>query len=468
MQYVSTRGQVEPIGFADAVIMGLAEDGGLLVPQGIPDAGDRLDDWAGLSYNELAVEIFKLFVDDIPADDLKRLVEASYAGNFQPELAPVVNVGPLHVLELFHGPTLAFKDVALQLLGNLFEYILERRDGRLNILAATSGDTGSAAIYGVRGRDHIEIFVMHPHNGISPIQQRQMTTVLDPNVHNLAVNGSFDDCQRIMKTLAADLDFKRKYHLGAVNSVNWARVLAQIVYYFHGVLRLMRSTGASSVRVAVPTGNFGDILAGWYARQMGLPISKLILATNENDILTRFFNTGSYAVGDVVKSLAPAMDIQVASNFERYLYYRLGEDPHRLRELMESFAQSGSLEVMASEAGVDADFAAGRAGREETLETIGRFHRDHGYLLDPHTAVGVCVALRQAETSEPILSLATAHPAKFPDAIRQATGADLAHHPDIDALADLPTRCQEVDGQVEAVRDFVVRTLDARMLSGSE
>jgi threonine synthase len=230
----------------------------------------------------------------------------------------------------------------------------------------------------------------------------------------------------------------------------------------------MRSTGALSVRVAVPTGNFGDILAGWYARQMGLPISKLILATNENDILTRFFNTGSYAVGDVVKSLAPAMDIQVASNFERYLYYRLGEDPHRLRELMESFGRTGRLEVMASEAGVDADFAAGRAGREETLETIGRFHRDHGYLLDPHTAVGVCVALRQAETSEPILSLATAHPAKFPDAIRQATGADLAHHPDIDALADLPTRCQEVDGQVEAVRDFVVRTLDARMLSGSE
>jgi threonine synthase len=461
MQYVSTRGQVDPVSFQDAVVMGLAEDGGLLVPQAIPDVRDDLDHWAGLTYNELALEVISRFCDDLDRPTLRSLIDASYAESFQPDVAPVVQVGPLHVLELFHGPTLAFKDVALQLLGHLFEHILSLRDEHLNILAATSGDTGSAAIYGVRGRDRIEIFVMHPHGGVSPIQERQMTTVLDANVHNLAVKGSFDDCQRIMKSLASDLDFKRKYRIGAVNSVNWARVLAQIVYYFHGGLRLMRSTGAEGVRVTVPTGNFGDILAGWYAKQMGLPISRLILATNENDILTRFFNTGTYSLGEVFKSLSPAMDIQVASNFERYLYYKLGENPHRLRERMESFSRTGSLELPMQEGRVDPDFAAGRAGSKETLETIRTFQSQHGYLLDPHTAVGVCVGLRQGQ-GDPILALATAHPAKFPEAIRQATGADLAHHPDIDALSDLPTRCDVVEARTRGVRDYVTQVLDSR------
>ncbi len=458
MKYKSTRGQVEPVDFQDAVLMGLAEDRGLLIPETIPDVSDRLVAWRDLSYNELAFEVFDRFVGDIPRGDLRDLVDRSYAGNFQPGVAPVARVGDLHVLELFHGPTLAFKDVALQMLGNLFEYILARNDRRLNILAATSGDTGSAAIAGVRGRDRIEIFVMHPAGGVSPIQQRQMTTVLDANVHNIAVQGSFDDCQQIMKHLAGDLDFKRRYRIGAVNSVNWARVLAQIVYYFWGVFRAAEQPGTDRVRVAVPTGNFGDILAGWYAHRMGLPIDRLILATNENDILSRFFHTGVYSRGQVHKTLAPAMDIQVASNFERYLYYCLGEDPARLRGLMERFAQTGRLEVQ-TDGPVDPVFAAGRAGRDDVLAAIADVWARHEYLLDPHTAVGVHVA-RQVQGPGPVLCLATAHPAKFPDAIRQATGRDLAHHPRIDALADLPERCAELPGEPQAVREFMARTLN--------
>ncbi len=461
MRYISTRGQVEPLEFQQAVRMGLADDGGLLIPESIPDVRDRLDAWRHLPYPDLAFEVFRLFTTDLPEAHLRELVDHTYGDAFDPDVAPVADVGDLHVLELFHGPTLAFKDVALQLLGNLFEHILARDGGELNILGATSGDTGSAAIYGVRGREGIRIFVMHPHGGVSPIQELQMTTVLDDNVHNLAVEGSFDDCQTIMKALAADLDFKRRYSLGAVNSVNWARVLAQIVYYFRGVFEVQDRTAADAVRVAVPTGNFGNVLAGWYATQMGLPISRLVLATNSNDILARFFTTGRYARGDVWRTWSPAMDIQIASNFERYLYYRLGSDPDRLRDAMTQFAETGSLTVEPRRGQpVDPAFAAGAAGDDDTLATIRRVHDDHGYLLDPHTAVGVCVADRLANGDrEPTLCLATAHPAKFPDAIAKATGRDLAHHPAIDQLADLPTRCTVVPHDKEMVRRAIVETI---------
>ncbi|HNX27719.1 MAG TPA: threonine synthase, partial [Phycisphaerae bacterium] len=320
MKYISTRGGISPIEFQDAVMMGLADDGGLVIPESIPCVAGRLAELARLSYPELAYEILHLFATDIPQKDLHDIVTRTYNPQaFEGGVAPVVPVGDVFIQELWHGPTLAFKDVALQLLGNLFEYVLAHRGGRLNILGATSGDTGSAAIYGVRGKAGINIFIMHPAGRVSPIQERQMTSVLDGNVHNIAVDGSFDDCQNIMKTLSADLDFKRKYSLGAVNSVNWARVLAQVVYYFSGVFDVQRATGAKTVRIAVPTGNFGDVLAGWYAVKMGLPVSKLILATNENDILARFFNTGRYSIGKVFQTLSPSMDIQVASNFERYL-----------------------------------------------------------------------------------------------------------------------------------------------------
>ena len=467
MRYISTRGGVEPVAFTQAVMMGLADDGGLLIPESIP--GASLDAWRDLPYNELAYEVMRPFAADIPEADLRSLIERTYTGAFDPEVAPVVRVGDLHLLELWHGPTLAFKDVALQLLGNLFEYILGRSarpahgSGELNILGATSGDTGSAAICGVRGRERINIFMMYPHGRVSPIQERQMTTVPDGNVHCIAVEGSFDDCQRIMKTLAADLSLKRRYSLGAVNSVNWARVLAQVVYYFKGVFEVQRLTGRESVRVAVPTGNFGDILAGWYARAMGLDISQLVLATNSNDILSRFFSSGEYSLGEVRQTLSPSMDIQVASNFERYLYYKVGGDPSRLTELMEEFSRSGSLRVEVGADGVvDPAFAAGAGSEQDCLATIRKYHEQYGYLLDPHTAVGVAVAERSAGADagegDPIICLATAHPAKFPEAIREATGDDLAHHPAIDALTDLPTRRDVLPNDPQAVRDFLIKT----------
>jgi len=473
MKYVSTRGQVDPVEFTDVVLMGLADDGGLIVPERIPDLSARLDELRRLSYNGLAVEIFSAYATDIDRADLAALIDNSYGDAFDPAVAPIVQVGDAFIVELWHGPTMSFKDVALQLLGNLFEYILSRRGGKLNILGATSGDTGSAAICGVRGKKGINIFIMHPLGRVSPIQQRQMTTVLDANVHNIAVEGSFDDCQRIMKSLAADLDFKRAYSLGAVNSVNWARVLAQMVYYFYAAFRVQESTGAEKVRVCVPTGNFGNILAGWYAMQMGAPISRLILATNDNDILSRFFSTGVYSLGKVHQTLAPAMDIQVASNFERYLYYKLDRDPARLRELMVQLAETGRLEVeVAPGAPVDPVFEAGAADTQDVLDAIRRCYTEHKYLPDPHTACGLAVAHahapltvgpagERAEDESPLVCIATAHPAKFPEAIQQAIGKDVAHHPKIDELMDLPTRCETLPNDPEAVRRFIVETLDS-------
>jgi len=460
MRYISTRGQVEPVEFQQAVLMGLADDGGLLIPEAMPDVSGTLDAWREMDYPALAYQVLRRFATDIPDFDLQALVGRTYRRAFDSEPAPVVAVGGIHVLELFHGPTLAFKDIALQLLGDLFEYTLGGKGG-LNILGATSGDTGSAAIYGVRGREGISIFVMHPHGGVSPIQERQMTTVLDANVHNVAVQGSFDDCQGIMKRLAADLAFKRTYRIGAVNSVNWARVVAQIVYYLKAAFDVRKATGAEAVRVCVPTGNFGNILAGWYAMKMGAPIRQLILATNRNNILARFFNEGEYSLGEVWKTMSPSMDIQVASNFERYLYYRTGEDGEGLRAMMEGFARTGRLTVdVADGEAVDPDFLSDSADEEQTLETIRKYWLEHEYLLDPHTAVGVSVAERLAgQGGEPVVCLATAHPAKFPAAIEKATGRDLAHHPRIDELTDLPTRCAVLPNDQEAVRRFIVETI---------
>ncbi len=449
MRYISTRGGGEPLHFKDTILTGLARDGGLFLPESVPDVRGQLAAWHSLSYPALAFEIIRLFADDIPEAALRDIVHRSYSAFRHAEVTPVVQVGPVHVLELFHGPTLAFKDVALQFLGNLFEYVLGETGGEMNIVAATSGDTGSAAIYGVRGRERIRIFVMHPHGRVSPVQERQMTTVLDANVRNLAVEGTFDDCQNIVKDLFNDLAFRDACKLGAVNSINWARVLAQIVYYFYAAFRVQDSTGASKVRFAVPTGNFGDIFAGYMAWKMGLPIDRLVLATNENDILSRYLNTGVYSLGDVAPTLSPSMDIQVASNFERYLYYLAGEDASVLKRWMAEFKANGSLETP----GASHDcFAAGRGDTAATLATIREYWDRYHYLLDPHTAVGVAVGSEFLDASAPMICLATAHPAKFGDAIVRATGQDLAHHPLLDALSGLPTRMDVVpaDGSVVA------------------
>lgn len=454
MDYISTRGLSPGAGFSDAVMTGMGQDGGLLLPASIPEVGDRLNAWQNLSYVDLASDLMSLYTD-IPSADLRRLVDESCATFRDPEVTPVKRVGDVWILELFHGPTLAFKDVALQFLGRLFEHLLKERGELLNIVAATSGDTGSAAIHGVRGRPGMRIFVMHPQGRVSALQERQMTSVLDSNVFNVAVRGTFDDCQRILKTLLGDPAYRKQHSLGAVNSINWARVLAQMVYYFYSGLRVMKQTGAKTVSFAVPTGNFGDILSGYFAARMGLPVSRLVLATNENDILDRFLTTGIYSLGQVSATLSPSMDIQVASNFERYLYYLVRRDSGLLRSLMDAFERRGSMELPGGygEPG-GGIFVSGSARRDETLRTIKRFMEQHDYLLDPHTAVGVAVGERHVG-AEPMICLATAHPAKFPDAIREAVGRDLAHHPILDGLSGLPTRCDTLPADANAVREYV-------------
>ncbi len=459
MQYISTRGEKESRGFQDAVMTGLARDGGLLLPTVIPDVSAKLQSWSSLSYPNLAFEVIRLYTD-IPESDLRDLITRSYATFRHPAVTPVRSVGNLHILELFHGPTLAFKDVALQFLGNTFEYILKKTGQEMNILAATSGDTGSAAIDGVKGRERIRIFVMHPHGRVSPLQERQMTTVPDANVFNVAVDGTFDDCQRIMKTIFSDLEFKDRYSLGTVNSINWARVLAQVVYYFFAAFRVMRLTGAKSVQFSIPTGNFGDIFAGYVAAKMGLPINRLVLATNENDILSRFFNTGEYRSDAVHATISPSMDIQVASNFERYLYYRLGADPVALRKAMKQFDTDRKITVPPLANGkIDDLICAGSGNTQQTLATIKDFQTRYGYLLDPHTAVGVHVAQPYITPDSPMICLATAHPAKFSQAIQDATGEDLAHHPILEALRDLPTRCAVLPASEADIRRHIEKNI---------
>lgn len=456
MKYISTRGGIGPVDFCDAVLMGLASDGGLLLPEVIPDvSSSRLDEWRGLSFVDLAGEVMSLYVD-MPRCDLNEIILKSYKSFSHIDITPVVPVGSVNILELFHGPTLSFKDVALQFLGNLFEYILGKSGQSLNILGATSGDTGSAAICGVKGRNKIRVFIMHPYGRTSRIQELQMTTVSDENVFNIALEGDFDDCQRVLKTVFNDLDFKHEFSLGAINSINWARVLAQIVYYFFSAFRVMDSTGSKEVAFSVPTGNFGDIFAGYLATKMGLPVRKLVLATNENDILSRFFNTGVYSKGDVHATISPSMDIQVASNFERYLYYKTGSDSVKLYALMEEFEKSGRITVdCRKDEGVDELFSAGSGDTVSTLSTIREYYEKYGYILDPHTAVGVLVGEKFIENNVPMICLATAHPAKFGGAIADALGENMAHHPLIDGLEGLPSRCRILPASADVIRDYI-------------
>ena len=365
--------------------------------------------------------------------------------------------GNVHILELFHGPTLAFKDLALQFLGNVFAYLLSESGDKMNILGATSGDTGSAAIYGVRGKERINIFILHPHKRVSPIQELQMTTVTDKNVFNIAIRGTFDDGQSIVKTIFNDIAFKEKYRLGAVNSINWARIVAQVVYYIYGYLRVSETAGSGPVDFSVPTGNFGDIFAGFVARRL-LPgrIRKLVLATNENNLLTRFINNGDYSISAVVPTSSPSMDIQVASNFERYLYYLYDEDPARTRQEMETFPKTGSMTFDADlQAQVRQVFASKSVNEEETTATIRDFHNKFGYVLDPHTAVGLNAGLALQEKETPMICLATAHPAKFGDAVSKAIGRD----PDMpESVTDLHTkdsRCEILDAEVESVKSYL-------------
>jgi threonine synthase len=457
MNYISTRGGISPIPFKDAVMMGLASDGGLLLPQSYPQVSkEQLESWRQLGYPELACNIISLFADDIPADNLKAIIDRSYATFSHPQVTPVVKQDGVYILELFHGVTLAFKDVALQFLGNLFEYILAERNQKLNIIGATSGDTGSAAIHGVRGKQGITIFILHPHGKTSAVQALQMTSVTDDNVHNIAVHGTFDDCQDIVKALFGDLEFKEKYSLGAVNSINWARVLAQVVYYFYAWLRVTEESD-KEILFSVPTGNFGDIFAGYVAKKMGLPIGRLLLATNENNILTRFINEGDYSLGDVVPTVSPSMDIQVASNFERYLFHLFGNDSNRVKASFVELKEQGRITFSPAEMlQVRNDFCSCSVNQSATLKMIRDFYEKTGYLLDPHTAVGVKASLEVLPPDSSRICLATAHPAKFSETVEMALGKAAPVPEAVEELQGKPTRCEIMDADLDKVREFVV------------
>ncbi|MCR8634392.1 MULTISPECIES: threonine synthase [Paenibacillus] len=455
MKYISTRGQVAPTGFIDAILMGLADDGGLLVPEQLPQLSEEtLKQWQQLSYQELALEVFSLFVNnEIPRADLKKLVDDSYSTFRHEDVTPVhqINEG-LYVLELFHGPTFAFKDVALQFLGNLYSYISRKNNSIIHILGATSGDTGASAIEGVRGKEGIRICILHPHQKVSKVQELQMTTVSDTNVLNLSVEGTFDDCQRIIKELFADVDFKHQYHLRAINSINIARILAQTVYYFYAYFQLANKGQAEKISFSVPTGNFGDIFAGYLAQQMGLPIHKLILATNENNILARFVNEGLYQPGDFRGTYSPSMDIQVASNFERYLFYLYGGDAATVTSLMAQFKAEGRIVIPEQLLKrVQADFSAYSVDNEDCLNTIQEYHEKYGYLLDPHTACGVAASDKLAADGEVTVALSTAHPAKFDESIR-LRNISQTYPEQIQALFDKPQNQIVVDGTNEEIK----------------
>lgn len=456
MQFVSTRGQAPALGFSDSVLAGLASDGGLYVPQSWPQVSAAdIAAFAGKPYADVAYAIISRFTgDEIAPERLKAIIDESYAVFRHPSVAPLLELEPNHfVLELFHGPTLAFKDVAMQFLSRIMDHILAERGLKASIIGATSGDTGSAAIEAFRGRDTTDIFILHPRGRTSPVQRLQMTTVLDANVHNIALEGTFDDCQNIVKAMFNNHKFRDHVRLSGVNSINWGRIVAQIVYYFTAAVSL----GAPQRKISftVPTGNFGDIFAGYCAKAMGLPIERLIIATNANDILRRTFDTGRYEMDGVAPTISPSMDIQISSNFERLLFEAAGRDATAVVRMMDSLKQSGGFALPDQAlAAIRRDFAAGTTGEAETKATIANTLAASGYLLDPHTAVGAHVA-RTHLGRTPIVTLATAHPAKFPAAVEAASGIAPALPT---WLADLHSREERLSilaNDQTAVEDFI-------------
>ncbi len=443
MKYISTRGEASQRDFEDVLLTGLADDGGLYVPSVWPSFSEKdIRALAGRPYVDVACRVMAPFVaGSLKEDELADMVSRAYGGFTHPAVTPLRQLDARHwLLELFHGPTLAFKDVAMQLLGPLFDHALTRRGARVTIVGATSGDTGSAAIEAMRGRSAVDIFILHPHGRTSEVQRRQMTTVADENVHNLAIEGTFDDCQALLKAMFNDAAFRAAVHMAGVNSINWARVMAQVVYYFYAGVAL----GAPDrpVVFSVPTGNFGDILAGYVAGRMGLPIERLVIATNVNDILVRALTTGRYETSKVIPTTSPSMDIQVSSNFERLLFDAYDRQPGAIRTLMSRLHQSGAFDIApAALAWIRERFDAVRVDEAAMAETLSRVHAETGQLVDPHSAIGIAAAREHARrhpsSSAPMISLATAHPAKFPEAVARITGqqAELPPH-----LADLMTR----------------------------
>jgi threonine synthase len=450
MRYVSTRGRAAELGFCDALLAGLATDGGLYVPQTWP----KQPTMTGSTYASKAASLMAPYVEgEIPQDVFAQLCATAYSTFRDPAVVPFVQIAPEHyLLELFHGPTLAFKDVALQLIGQMFDYVLTERSQRVMIVGATSGDTGSAAIDGVKGCKNVDIVILYPNGRVSDVQRRQMTTITSPNVHTVAVDGTFDDCQDLVKAMFNDAPFREANSLSAVNSINWARVMAQTVYYFTALETLGRSASFS-----VPTGNFGNVLAGWIAKQMGADIEKLIVGSNSNDILTRFFETHSMDMVPVVPTLSPSMDIQISSNFERLLFDMNNRDGGATTEQLNQFRQLGKLSVEPDQFAkwIAPTFRAHRVNDAETLAVMKGIYGESGMLVDPHTAVGIASAEACAQPGVPTITLATAHPAKFPDAVKKATGVHPALPDHVADLFDRKERIVNLPNDLQAIEAFV-------------
>lgn len=463
MKYISTRGGMAPQAFTDILLEGLAPDGGLAIPETLPTISpDTLESWRGLSYAELAFEVLSTFATDIPADDLRRLTHAAYReGIFNSaDIVPLRPLdGGLQLLGLSEGPTLAFKDIAMQFLGQVFEYVLTQRNTTLNILGATSGDTGSAAEYALRGKRGVSVFMLSPHGRMSAFQRAQMYSLQDENIHNIAVHGVFDEAQDIVKALAGDLAFKNQYRLGAVNSINWARIAAQVVYYFHGWLRATSGPG-QQVSFAVPSGNFGNILSGHIARSMGVPIRRLVLATNENNVLEEFFRSGIYRPRGAAQTYAtssPSMDISRASNFERFVFDLVGRDPQLINALWADLARDGYFDLSSLKPVFESQygFVAGKSTHQDRLSVIRTTFETTGVLIDPHTADGVKVAREYVEPGVPMLVLETALPVKFGETMQAALGRQVPAPAALADLETLPQRVEVMDCTVESVRRYI-------------
>jgi threonine synthase len=471
MKYISTRGNAAPQAFCDILLGGLAPDGGLYLPESYPRvSAAELAEWRDLPYPALALKILQKFVDDIPACDLKTLVDRTYTaqtykycrpGRDAGDITPLTTLAPgFHLLELSNGPTLAFKDMAMQLLGNLFEYVLAKRGETINILGATSGDTGSAAEYAMRGKSGVRVFMLSPHGKMSAFQRAQMYSLMDENIVNIAIKGMFDDCQDIVKAVSNDAAFKAKYRIGAVNSINWARVLAQIVYYFKGYFAA--TTGNDQqVAFSVPSGNFGNICAGHIARMMGLPIACLVLATNENDVLDEFFRTGVYrprGTTDTYVTSSPSMDISKASNFERFVFDLVGRDPAVVRELWAKVDAGGSFDLngtpyLARLSGFG--FVSGKSTHADRLATIRDVWEKHGVMIDTHTADAVKVAREHLLPEAPMVVLETAQPVKFAETIREALDREPGRPKELEGIEALPQRVELMEADAAAVKALV-------------
>jgi threonine synthase len=468
MNYLSTRGAPERKRFCEILLEGLAPDGGLYLPESYPKVDDAtLNKWRALSYADLAFEILSLYIDDIPVDDLRAICRKTYTEAVfgTKAIVPLKKLEDGFYLEaLSNGPTLAFKDMAMQLLGHLFEYELGRRGEELNILGATSGDTGSAAEYAMRGKQGVRVFMTSPHGRMSPFQQAQMFSLQDANIHNLAVQGVFDDCQDIVKAVSNDLDFKRRYKIGTVNSINWARLVAQVVYYFAGYFQATTSN-AQRVSFTVPSGNFGNVCAGHVARMMGLPVDKLVVATNENDVLDEFFRTGVYRVrgsADTHETSSPSMDISKASNFERFVFDLLGRDGAKVRALFgEQLGRTGRFDLGADPAFAQArakyGFVSGKSTHANRLATIRDTHARFGVMIDTHTADGVKVAREHLSAGVPMIVLETALPIKFAATIVEALGREPERPAKFIGIEDLPKRVTVVPADVQVVKDYIAR-----------